>query len=402
MEPTRRELGSSWASGLTTVPGTFISCLLVTAITILLAIFNGHPQVDPVLRPLYFALLFTAFHSIRKKEKNLSTLPYRLVELGFLVLTCAFAVSTVLRLAYGDLPTPLATSLIQNLERGAVFLLGLSLISYGIILWIPDLLRSYRILKESYDLSQGQLQAVTKSHHHMEHRIVEADRYHALGELAAGVAHDLRNPLTIVKATAESLARKSLSQEDLSEHSRIITRNLEKADRTIAALMDLGRARSLTTKTEDLNLLVAEVMALVNGEAKRRKVRLIHMHEAPVFVETDAKQLLQALLNLLLNAMQVSSPQSDVIIRVRPFDLQGNAWAAVAVEDRGSGLGSKERQKLFTPFFTTKEEGTGLGLLSCRRILEDLGGNIGLFPRHRQGARALILLPMTTAAVGAA
>ncbi|MEE9125666.1 MAG: ATP-binding protein, partial [Planctomycetota bacterium] len=113
-----------------------------------------------------------------------------------------------------------------------------------------------------------------------------------------------------------------------------------------------------------------------------------------VRVETDPKLLLRALLNLLLNALHASEKGSRVRLRVREFHLGDSKMAAIAVEDRGTGLSGDVRQRLFTPFFTTKEQGTGLGLLSCRRILDDLGGRIGLFPRNWRGARAVILLPL--------
>lgn len=386
-KPTRR-IGD----GITVMPGTVTSCFLVTVLTVMLAVFADHPQVDAVLRPLYFALLYGAFTAVRRRERRLAGVAFRLVEMGFLVLTMGFATASVLRLLGLD-----DSPYVVHMERGAIFLLGLSTVSYGIILFVPDLLENYGGLRESHARTRGQLQKVTLSHDRMERRIVDAEGHRALGELAAGVAHDLRNPLTIVKATAEALARKERSHEKVAEHVRVINRNIEKAERTIAALLNLGKPRDMKMKTTSLQELVAEVSTLISVQYRHKGVQLAQPKGLDIQVETDPKLLLRALLNLLINALHASEKGSTVKIRMREFCFRGHAVAAIAVEDRGSGLNEEVRRKLFTPFFTTKEEGTGLGLLSCRRILDDLGGRIGLFPRQWRGTRALLLLPMQPA-----
>ena len=373
-------------AGIAMVPGSMTSCVLITVLTILLAAFSSHPTIDPVLRTLYFAVLFVAFHTIRHREPSLNTTAFRLVELGFFVLTLGFSAFAVLRLTNLESQSTLFLLLSQTFERGAVFLLGVSLITYGILLSLPTLVESYRVLRQNYV-------EVKHSHRRMERRIVEADRYRSLGELAAGVAHDLRNPLTIVKTATKALARKARSPEVVAEHSRVIARNVEKAERTIAALLDLGKPRALTLRRHLLGELVAEVVTLVKPEARRREVQLVHERSVVPEIETDQKLLGQALLNLVLNALQASDSSQTVVVKTRCFELGCEEFAAIVVEDRGSGLQAADRSKLFSPFFTTKDEGTGLGLLSCRRILDDLGGSIGLFPRYRGGSRAILLLP---------
>ncbi len=391
MRPFRRSKQQTRriSDGITVMPGTITSCFLVTVLTVMLAVFADHPQVDAVLRPLYFALLYGAFTAVRRREQRLTGVAFRLVEMGFLVLTLGFATASVLRLL-GMADSPY----VVHMERGTIFLLGLSTVSYGIILFVPDLLENYGGLRESHARTRGQLQKVTLSHDRMERRIVEAEGHRALGELAAGIAHDLRNPLTIVKATAEALARKERSHEKVVEHVRVINRNIEKAERTIAALLNLGKPRELTMKETSLLDVIAEVTALISVQYRHKGVRLLQPTGADVRVDTDPKLLLRALLNLLINALHASEKGGVVRIKVREFQFQDSSMAAIAVEDCGTGLTEEVRQRLFTPFFTTKQDGTGLGLLSCRRILDDLGGRIGLFPRHWRGTRALLLLPL--------
>jgi signal transduction histidine kinase len=305
------------------------------------------------------------------------------------VLTFGSAVASVLRLN-GMEHSPY----VVQMERGAIFLLGLSTVCYGIVLFVPDLLENYGGLREKHDRTRGKLHDVTLSHERMERRIVDAEAHRALGELAAGIAHDLRNPLTIVKATAESMARKERTHAQVDEHVQIITRNIEKAERTIAALLNLGKPRQLALKETSLHELLAEVAALIAVQYRDKGVRLCPPTGSDVRVETDPKLILRALLNLLINALHASEKGSTVQLKVREFQLGDNRMVAIVVEDRGSGLSDEVRKRLFTPFFTTKEEGTGLGLLSCRRILDDLGGRMGLFPRHWRGVRAVLLLPL--------
>lgn len=386
----RRRIGD----GIPVMPGTIASCFVVTLLTVALAAFAGHPQMDAVLRPCYFALLYGAFTAIRRREARLAGVAFRLVEMGFLVLTLGFTTASVLRLL--GLPN---SPYVVHMERGTIFLLGLSTVSYGIILFVPDLLENYGGLRKSHARTRGQLEQVTRSHDRMERRIVDAEGHRALGELAAGVAHDLRNPLTVVKASAEFLARKKPGSEKIHEHVQVINRNIEKAERTIAALLNLGRPRDLTFKPTSLLEVIAEVTALIAVQYRHKGVRLAQPTGSDIQVETDPKLLLRALLNLLLNALQASEKGATVQIKVREFRFAHGSMAALAVEDRGVGLTEEARRRLFTPFFTTKQEGTGLGLLSCRRILDDLRGRIGLFPRQERGARALLLLPLQPAEV---
>ena len=135
------------------------------------------------------------------------------------------------------------------------------------------------------------------------------------------------------------------------------------------------------------------MLQLVEVESRRVDVRVIGQESPEVFGQVDRKLLGQVLLNLVLNAMQASPPHSKVKLRARYITLDDRRFAVLAVEDRGHGIQPTVRRSLFTPFFTTKPGGTGLGLLSSRKIVDDLGGNIRLFPRTRGGARSLLVFP---------
>jgi signal transduction histidine kinase len=314
------------------------------------------------------------------------------------VLWSAFTVVAVVDFAALEPVHPAFVYLREVCERGAMFLLGTSLISFGLMLWIPQVVTSHRLLAEHFAQQKGKLQVAESARSQLEQRLVDADRRGLLGELAATIAHDLRNPLAIVKGTAESLCRRPRSAVEVKEHTDVIRRNIEKADLTISALIDLGRPRSAAATTIAAHDMLAEIQSLVHVEAKRRNLRVELAHgDAGPAVCADHTLLAQALLNLVLNAIQATPPGGTILLRARTRRRANGAQTVLAVEDRGHGLPPEARARLFTPFFTTKTTGTGLGLSSCRRIAGELGGQVGLYPRRRGGARALLLLPAAMA-----
>lgn len=379
-------------SSLPALPGALLHCALLTVLTVALAALTGWSRTEVALRPLFFALLWSFLRTTGTRHPHIRGLPLRLCEAGFLVLTLASSASAVLALLEVAPPGSFAEQLRVVFDRGAIFLLGFVLLSYGLLLWIPLVLESHRQLEASMARTQDELHESESARSHMEQKLVEAHRIGILGELAAGVAHDLRNPLTIIKGAAEALQRKARSPESIAEHAEIIRRGVEKADRTIQALLDLGQPRKAVRGPIPLAEVAREVLALVQVEGRRKQLRFVAEVGAHV-VLADREHLLQVLVNLLLNAAHASPHQGTIDVRARRFERRGRATVAIVVEDRGKGLPPEVRHQLFTPFFTTRSGGTGLGLLSSRRVAHELGGDLGLYPRTRGGARAVLVLP---------
>ena len=375
----------------TPLPGTKTSCALLTLLTILMA-WPSPTALSVWVRPAYFALLSWFFWRATRGMPELRGQPLRLVRSGFLVLFASFTISATIHVSGLDERLTTLAYLRAVCEHGALLLLGTTLLSYGMMLWIPHVLASHQLLDDEFRRQQGELRAAETARSHLEERLVDADRRGMLGELAASIAHDLRNPLTIVKGTAESLCRRPRSQAEIAEHTAIIQRNIDKADKTIGALIDLARPRRAELEPVDPLGPLQEIVALLRVEAKRRRIdlRIGAMAADLPPVHTDRMLLIQVLLNLVLNALQASPAPGHVTVTAR---RRGDAMLLL-VADRGSGLPDAVRHRLFTPFFTTKSTGTGLGLASCRRIAGELGGSVRLYPRHRGGARAVLALPL--------
>lgn len=377
------------------LPGTRASCALLTVLTILMAWPSPPPLLGVLVRASYFGLLAWFFMRTTAESPALQGQPMRLVRGGFLVLTLGFGLSAAIQIAGLEMAHPAMTYLCATCERGAMFLLGTTLVSYGLMLWLPQVLQSHRLLGEHNARQSGELKQAESARSMLEHRLVEADRRGMLGELAATIAHDLRNPLTIVQGTAESLCRRARSQQEIAEHTAVIRRNIDKADRTIQALIDLAKPRRQAPTQVAAHELFGEVADLLRVEAKRRRTTLhVSAAAAELSLITDRTLLAQALLNLVLNAIQAGRDGSNrVRMHARSLRMRGQALVAIAIEDDGTGPPPEIQRSKFPPFFTTKPEGTGLGLSSCRRIAGELGGALRLYPRQRAGARALLLLP---------
>ncbi|MBK8097842.1 MAG: hypothetical protein IPK26_12085 [Planctomycetes bacterium] len=371
-----------------------LPCALLTVHTVLLASLTGVPLADAVLRPSWFALLYWFFRGIGRRYADLRGLPMRWIESGFLVLAAGFATSSAIALLGLAAQSPALQQLQVVCERGAFFLLGLTLIAFGLMSWLPTVLESHRLLRQRFAWTHGRLQDAEHARSRMEARLVEADRLGLLGELAAGVAHDLRNPLAIIRGTADSLGRRARSADEVKEHIEVLRRSIDRADKTITALIDLGRPPRAGARSTAIDTVVRDVLALVLVESRRLQLTISSPRTTGAIVRGDRALLQQTLLNLVLNAMQASRAGDTIAVRTRCHPALGAV--AIAVDDRGCGLPENVRRQLFTPFFTTKPDGTGLGLLSCRRIALEMGGRLGITPRRRGGARALLLLPLAS------
>lgn len=380
--------------------GATTYCALLTVLTVALAWPGLPPTLAALVPPAYFGLLAWFFARTAAASPELRGQAMTLLVAGFGIRCAGAATSAIIAM----LP-PADSSLLAYArtvcDDGAVFLLGTTLSTFGLMLWIPHVLQNLRTLQESTARQRDQLDAAASERSLLEHHLVEADRRGMLAELAASIAHDLRNPLTIVKGTAESLCRRPRTMHELAEHTAVIQRNVDKADRTIAALIDLARPQAQAAADVSPLQALDEVAGLLQTEARRRRIDL-HVDRCAAFcppVHTDRTLLSQALLNLALNALQATPAGRRVTLRARPWRRRDAV--VFAVDDRGDGFDAAARAQLFTPFFTTKPDGTGLGLVSCRRIAAELGGGLRLQNRTGGGARATLALPRRPAAAPA-
>lgn len=230
-------------------------------------------------------------------------------------------------------------------------------------------------------------------------KIRERDRLAALGEMAAGLAHEIRNPLGAIKGAAQCLDPRRLPGEE-GEFLEVIVEEVNRLNGVVTAFLDYARPLKQSFGPTDLNEVVARTVRLIQNELPQRLELRVELDESAPRVEGDAEQLRQVLINLVQNAMQALGEGSGrIVVRtVRPdrfgeFRASGGEYVEVHVSDTGPGIPPEQQQHLFVPFYTTKQKGTGLGLAICQRIVKNHGGSIAVQSKVGEGATLIIRLP---------
>ncbi len=236
-------------------------------------------------------------------------------------------------------------------------------------------------------------------------RLQERDRLAVLGQMAAGLAHEVKNPLGAIKGAAQLLSE---DQKELQNPERefldIILEEVERLDRVVGSVLDYARPSKGDPGAVDVNAVVRRtlrVLASDRGEVPEVDTDLAD--ELPP-ARADAEHLRQVLLNLIRNAVQAMGGRGTIQIATRGREERPAGapakdtkhWVEVAVRDQGPGIAPQVLKNLFVPFFTTKERGTGLGLAISQRVVADMGGRIEVSTRPGAGATFTVLLPVST------
>ncbi len=256
---------------------------------------------------------------------------------------------------------------------------------------LPDLHRQMQGVLVEIERVIGELQQ-------REREVLRAEQLAAVGQVAAGVAHELRNPLTSVKMLVQTglEGNQGLPVEDLT----IIEHEIRRMEQCIRVLLDFARPPSPERRQVNLADILGRALTLVEGRARRQKVTMtLDLPAEPICVNVDPEQIHQVLINLLLNALD-ALPQGGTVrvtagSRQRAAESQDNemaensngsigsfpsplaaAFIEVRIRDTGPGIAPRIRQRLFEPFVSSKETGLGLGLSICKRLIEDHGGAI--------------------------
>jgi len=230
---------------------------------------------------------------------------------------------------------------------------------------------------------------------------VERERHLAsLGRLAAGVAHEVRNPLSSLKGFAQLFRTKFEPGSQEERYADIMIEEVERLDRVVEELLDFARPVRPDRRPTDVNAVVRESTALVSEDAAFKTVSVqTRLGEGLPPVLVDPHQIRQALLNLLLNGIDAAGSGGTVVVETALAVGQGGAaHVTVGVRDNGAGLAPDEIPKIFEPFYTTKPNGTGLGLTIVSRILEQNGGHVGVTSEKGRGSTFSVRLPVAAEA----
>ena len=229
-------------------------------------------------------------------------------------------------------------------------------------------------------------------HKQLEDRLHEARKLAAVGTLAAGVAHEIRNPLSALRGFAQYFAKRFSGREPEETYARTMVTEADRLDRVITDLLFLSNPRPLNVRRVPLALVVEEVGRVLTLDLEREGVRLeTRLYAGEVTADEDA--LKQVLLNLVLNsldALKESAAGQGLITVASATEPDG---VRLEISDNGAGMGPEERSKAFEPFFTGKANGTGLGLAIVHKIMRDHGGSAVIDSGPGQGTTVRLVFP---------
>lgn len=222
----------------------------------------------------------------------------------------------------------------------------------------------------------------------LRERLIKAERMAALGEVAAKVAHEIRNPLVSLGGFARRLQKKL--GKDLKEYADIIAKEVERLEFILNEILSFVKETRIKKARVNSHKLIEEAISFIEPEIEEKGIKIIKEYGEPVELYLDPNRIKEALLNILSNAIQSIKDQGSIFIKTY---TQTNFYV-IEIRDTGYGIENKDMPFIFDPFFTTKKGGTGLGLAITHRIIEEHGGTIDAESKVGMGSLFRICLPL--------
>jgi PAS domain S-box-containing protein len=228
----------------------------------------------------------------------------------------------------------------------------------------------------------------------MERKVRENERLAYVGHLAASLSHEIRNPLSSINMNLQILSD-TLHLDGFDQRRLDITvREVSRLENILRQLLDLSRPVSIELSDVDVHELVQGCVDLVEPKTSEKRLKIVQRYARPLpLCKLDAKKLQQALLNLILNAIEVTGEGSRIVVFGKTVRTGAGEYLELGVRDSGPGIDPASISRLFDPFYTTKAQGSGLGLSNVKRIVEAHQGNVGVRSHKGPGATFVMRLP---------
>jgi signal transduction histidine kinase len=266
---------------------------------------------------------------------------------------------------------------------------------------IGELARDLNTMCDQIAEANRQLAEATDARIKALEQLRHTDRLATVGQLAAGVAHELGTPLSVVSARAELIATNQAVAPDAQRNARVIVEQCDRIAAIIRQLLDFSRRRGATFAVVDLRSVVSRTLDLLSTAAQKTRVQLQYAPPAaPLLIRIDQNQVQQALTNIVYNGIQAMPEGGRLQVelasgRARSPDGHEDEYASITVTDEGAGIAPEHLARIFEPFFTTKGvgQGTGLGLAVAHGIVAEHGGWVDVASALGKGSRFTIYLP---------
>ncbi len=225
---------------------------------------------------------------------------------------------------------------------------------------------------------------------HLEQNLIRAERLAAIGELAASLAHEIKNPLAGISGAMEIIRERFALEDPHREIIGEVLHQIERLDNTVRDLLVYARPTPPDKRPTNLEELIDAVLTVLARERQLQPLQVIkHYPDQPTALNVDPDQMEQVFMNIVLNAAQAMTRPGQLVIRLTSED----GWCRVSFSDNGPGMIQEVARRAFEPFFTTKTRGTGLGLSICRKIVESHGGKMELKTALGEGSTVTVGLP---------
>lgn len=230
-----------------------------------------------------------------------------------------------------------------------------------------------------------------KKREQLEEQLIRADKLASLGQLIAGVAHEIRNPLGIIRGTVQLMERDFKDVKGLEEYIKIVKEQSDRENRVIQELLDYARPSRQVFTEMDINVLVKSILSFTNKYIQDRHIKLqLSLEEGLSKIIMDCDKIKQVFVNIVINACEAMESGGTLSIMT---ERSGN-FIRISFRDTGVGMDELQIRNLFNPYYTTKPKGTGLGLTISNGIVEMHGGSIQVNSKKGEGSVFIVSLPI--------
>ncbi len=254
---------------------------------------------------------------------------------------------------------------------------------------VGQLMKGFNSMVGNLDQAQKEL----KQYHYRQ--MERADRLASIGEMAAGLAHEIKNPLAGIRGAIDVLADDFRRDDPRREVMRQVQEQISRLNKTVNDLLYFGKPGQPEFAYADINSLLKQTLLFVAQHPEGKNINRVEEFTRdlpPVWI--DQKQLQQVLLNILINALQAMPDGGVLTVSTDQVMREEQEWVRIEICDTGVGISGEEMEKIFTPFYTTKLQGTGLGLPICRQLMEGNGGALRVDSQLGQGSCFTLELPV--------
>ncbi|HJV33429.1 ATP-binding protein [Geomonas sp.] len=240
----------------------------------------------------------------------------------------------------------------------------------------------------------NQIEETNRQLSEAQENLLQKERLAAIGEMAAGIAHELKGPLVSIGGFAGRLSRKLAQESDEWGHADLIVREVQRLENILSEILLFSKKATICYTRCNIADIVKDSLAVVTPPLEEKQIEVsTRFPRSKLLLLGDPQQLKQVFINLFLNALDAMGSGGKLTVQVGHTELEGREAACVKIADTGGGIPLESLASIFTPFYSTKESGTGLGLPIANRIVTNHGGKIQISNNPGQGAEFRVLLP---------